>query len=184
MWTASDHIFQLGIMLTVILGAQALARRATRKRLRAEARRVRIALAVGLEALRKVHEDNLGLLTADGQPLLSGRNQIHLLRAQLGRLAILEDVEVEAVMTACVAAERAETEIAVTSRKTGAVGITLLPDNPAARQRLAPMLQETCSSLLAAEQLLRPGAPPGDAALAPTPGSEVVAKDSRARADT
>ena len=153
-WTATDHFFQLVLMLTVVLSAQAFGRRANNRRLLREAQHLRVALAIAIAALRKLYEANLTIVASAGNSLLSGRNQITLLRSQLGRLISLDMHEVEAVMRACCAAERVETEMAGSSKKAGGVHHPVAPDNDAERQILESTLRETCALLLDAEQLL------------------------------
>ncbi len=113
MWSLSEHLVQFSFMAAIIWGAQAFARRAHHGRASREARRLRIALGIGLSALRELYEADLASLSGGERPLISGRNQINLLRTQLGRLTSLEPPEVEAVMSASIAVERAETEMAI-----------------------------------------------------------------------
>jgi hypothetical protein len=180
MWTASDHLFQLVIMLVVILSAQAIARRAHRKRVLDEIRRLRVALAIVLAALRELYEDDLAILARGELAVISGRNRINLLRTQLTRLTSLETSEVEALMTACVAAECVETDMAIYGKKIGGVAYTIFSGKEA-RPTLESRLRESCAALLAAEELLRPpGALPLARPTDATPGREPVADTSRA----
>ena len=84
LWTAFEHFSQLFFMAAVILGAHALSRRTHRERVHHDARRLRSALTVSLPALRKLYEDNLSILSAGACLLISGRNQINLLRTSWG----------------------------------------------------------------------------------------------------
>jgi hypothetical protein len=160
MWSTSDNLIHLSFMAVIIWGAQAFARRAHSGRASREARRLRIALRVGLGALRKLYQDNVAHLSSGERPLNSGRNQINLLRTQLGRLASLEPPEVEAVMAACVAAEGAETEMAIAGRKVGGVAYWIPGKDDAARAIVESALQQVCSALQRAEELLSSSAVP------------------------
>jgi len=76
MWSLSDHLVQLSCMAMIVWGAQAFARRAHRRRVSREARRLRSALHIGLSALRKLYEDNLA------GPSASANNQAHSTRTR------------------------------------------------------------------------------------------------------
>jgi hypothetical protein len=146
-----------------------------------EIRRLRVALAIVLAALRELYEDDLAMLARGELALISGRNRINLLRTQLTRLTSLETPEVEALMAACVAAERVETDMAIYGRKIGGVAYTIFAGDEA-RPILESALRESCAALLAAEQLLRPpGAPRLEKSSDAMPGREAVADDSRVR---
>ena len=173
MWSLSDHLVQLSCMAMIVWGAQAFARRAHRRRVSREARRLRSALHIGLSALRKLYEDNLAGPSASERPLISGRNQINLLRTQLGRLASLEPLEVEAVMAACIAAEGAETEMAIAGRKVGGVAFWIPRKNDAARAITESALRTVCSALRSAEELLNSnGMPRVETVFAVSPNPE------------
>ncbi len=170
MWSLSEHLVQFSFMAAIIWGAQAFARRAHHGRASREARRLRIALGIGLSALRELYEADLASLSGGERPLISGRNQINLLRTQLGRLTSLEPPEVEAVMSASIAVERAETEMAIAGQKVG--GVTyLVPQKKDAGGFVASALQEACSMLRSAEELLNPNAVPGGEAAAAVPAN-------------
>ena len=154
-WTVCEHLFQFCLMGTIILSSQAMARRAHNDRLRGDVSRLRVALSISLQALRKLYEDNLAILCSGEFPLISGRNQITLLRTQLGRLTSLHAPAIEAVLTANIAAERLETEMAIAGRKFEGVAFAI-PSKDAARGNLLSMLRETCSRLAIAEDLLKP----------------------------
>jgi hypothetical protein len=149
----TEHGIQFVFMAMIIFSAQAFSRRAQRERQRSESRRLRVALAVSLPALRAIYEDNLEIL-ADGKlKLLSGRSQISLLRTQFGRLTFLEPTEIEAVMTASVAAERVESGMEIAGHKIGAAAFKV-PANDAARATLRSTLHDACDLLGAAQKLL------------------------------
>ena len=170
MWTNSEPFFQLAFMVAVILSAQAFSRRAQSKRLVTEARRLRAALAMILSALREVYEDDLATLSVGERPLISGRNQINLLRSQLTRLTSLDAPEVEAVMAASIAAERVEMHLGVSGKKIGGIAVTI-PSGHQAKRALESSLRKASTALLTAEMLLRPqGALPQDRASDSSPG--------------
>lgn len=160
MWSLSEHFVQLSFMAAIIWGAQALARRAHHGRVSHEARRLRTALGIGLSALRELYEDNLVRLSGGERPLISGRNQITLLRTQLGRLTSLEPAEIEAVMAASIAVERAETEMAIAGEKVGGVAYSI-PEKNEAKEIIESTLREVCARLGTAEDLMSPIAMPG-----------------------
>jgi hypothetical protein len=174
-WTVCGQIVQLSLMAAIILSSQASSRRAQSRaqtdRVRDEARRLRSALAVSLPALRTVYEDDLCILSGGKPPLISGRSLINLLRTQLGRLTTLDPAEIQAVMAASIAAERAETEMAIAGKKIGDVAISL-SDDRAAREVLSLRLRAACSMLGAAEEILTP---PGIVADRATDCDEFVA---------
>lgn len=156
MWsTTFEHFFQLCGMAAIILSARVFSLRAQGDRLRGEARRLRSALTISLAALRGHYEENSGVLSGGKLPLISGRNQINLLRTQLGRLTCLDPPEIEAVMAASVAAERAETEMARSGGRSGGVAFSI-PETRELRTLLRSTLRDACSALQIAEKLLNP----------------------------
>ncbi len=155
LWTAFEHFSQLFFMAAIILGSHTLSRRTHRERVRHDARRLRSALTVSLPSLRKLYEDNLSILSGGEHLLISGRNQINLLRTQLGRLTCLDPPEIEAVMAASIAAERAETAMAIVDRKVAGVAF-IISGNLEAKKILESSLREACSMLESAEELLNP----------------------------
>src|SRR5271167_4858633 len=91
MWsTAFEHFFQLCGMAAILLSARAFSLRTQGHRMRADGQRLRRALTISLQALCKHYEDNLRVFSRGKLPLTSGRNQINLLRTQLGRLMLLD----------------------------------------------------------------------------------------------
>jgi len=164
-------------MAAILLGAQAFSRRANARRARAEAQRLRHALAVGLPALRKLYEDDLAAFSRSDLPVASGRNQIGLLRTLFGRLLSLDSPEIEAVMAASIAAERVETAMAIGGVKVGGAGFTI-PKKHEAREALRAALREACQLLIAAEEILTPNAVVDGESAAAQPAS---ARDSDAR---
>jgi hypothetical protein len=177
MWSVSEHFIQLSFMAVIIWGAQAFARRAQEGRVSREARRRRSALNISLSALRRLYEDNLANLSGGERPLLSGRNQINLLRTQLGRLTSLEPPEIEAVMAACIATERAEMEMAIAGRKVADVAYWI-PEEDEAKAIVESTLRQVCSMLGTAEELLNPnGLPRSERASDVPPNREVDVDD-------
>ncbi len=151
--TGWEHIGQLCLMAMVIFGAQGFARRAQRERMRLEAQRLRCALTVSLQALRKLHEDNLRVLAGKRPPLMSGRHQMGLLRTQLGRLIVLDQTEIEAVLTASIAAERAEAMMAISGKALAGVAFTV-PKGDEEMGIVQSSLKQACAMLEAAERLM------------------------------
>ena len=117
MWNGSDHLAPFLGMAVLIIGAQAFRHHLQYARLRGDAARLRGALAISLQALRKLYEDNLVVLAGGRPPLISGRSRITLLRQQLARLVSLSAGEIEAVLGASIAAEEVETAMAIAGRK-------------------------------------------------------------------
>ncbi|MGA2190033.1 MAG: hypothetical protein ABSH33_16005 [Steroidobacteraceae bacterium] len=140
-------------MAMIIFGAQGFSRRAQRERTRLEAQRLRSALGVGLRALRNLHEDNLRVLAGARPPLMSGRHQMGLLRTQLGRLIVLDQPEIEAVLTASIAAEAAEAMMAVSGKPLAGVAFSA-PKGDEDVGILQSSLERACAMLEAAETLL------------------------------
>jgi hypothetical protein len=160
LWTAFEHFSQLFFMAAIILGSHALSRRTHRERVHHDARRLRSALTISLPALRKLYEDNLSILSSGERLLISGRNQINLLRTQLGRLTSLDPPEIEAVMAASIAAERAETAMAMAMVDKKVSGVAfVISGNLEAKRILESSLRDVCSMLESAEELLDPHGP-------------------------
>jgi hypothetical protein len=153
--TISEHFGPIFFMAALMVGSQAFARRVQQERLRDEVRRLRSALTVSLKALRKLYEDNLGILAGGGLPLISGRNQINLFRIHFGRVISLDQCEIEAVLAASIAAERVETAMAIAGRPVGGVAFTV-PEGGEARGMLKLALMLASSMLSAAEHVMTP----------------------------
>lgn len=157
MWTdvaaVCDRFSQLAFMAVIIFGSHAIARRAQDRRVREEARRIRAALGVSLQALWELYQDNLRLLSSGSRQLLSGRNQVQVLRIQLGRLVTLQEGEIEAVLAANIALEAAETAMAVAGKPLGGVAFTVSADGSADEAVKQPLLH-VCAILEAAQALL------------------------------
>jgi hypothetical protein len=151
--TGWEHIGQLCFMAMVIFGSQGFTRRAQRERTRLEAQRLRGALTVSLQALRKLYEDNLRVLAGGRPPLMSGRHQMGLLRTQLGRLIALDQSEIEAVLAASIAAEGAEAIMAIGGKAVAGVAFTV-PTGDEERGILQSSLMQACAMLEAAEILM------------------------------
>jgi hypothetical protein len=155
MWNVSEHLVPFFGLVALIIGAQAFRHRLQYARLRGDAGRLRGALAISLQALRKLYEDNLVVLDGGRPPLVSGRNQISLLRQQLGRLISLDKSEIEAVLVASIAAEEVETAMAIAGRRVRGVAFTV-PEGKFARGKLESTIMQACSKLESAERLLTP----------------------------
>src|SRR5580700_7888536 len=108
LWTVLEHFGPICMMVAIIGSNKAFAHRAHERRSRGEAQKLRGALIISVRALGKLYRDNLDTLAGSGPALLAGRNQINLLRVQLSRLLCLEQAEIEALWTASIAAEAAE----------------------------------------------------------------------------
>jgi hypothetical protein len=154
MWsTTFEHLFQLCGMAAILWGSRAFSVRTQGERTRREGQRLRMALAISLQALHNHYENNLRISSGGKMSLSSGRNQINLLRTQLGRLTLLDTPEVEAVMAASVAAEVAETQMIRSGSRSGGSAFTI-PEGPVARTLPRSTLRDACSALQAAEELL------------------------------
>ena len=149
------------VCLLLILGSQALNRRAQRLRWRKEERSLRVGLHVGLRSIGLLYSENLRAIGNSKGGFASGRNQINLLKTQLNRLAILDEREVEAIMSACIAAERAESTLEAARRAMAAESVTVLRREERRATAVAAM-REACSALSYAETLLG-GGDTGDA---------------------
>ncbi len=142
-------------MAVIIFSAQALGRRAQRVRLHGEAVRLRGAMAISLQALRRLYENNLRVLAGGRPPLVSGRNQITVLRILLPRLLSLDQPEIGAVIEAVIATEAAETALAVAGTRIGGVAFGVPKDAADARE-LESVLSQACAALETAEGLMDP----------------------------
>lgn len=118
-WTPAEHLIQLSCMAVIIFSAQAITRRAHERRQRAETERLRSILTLGLSSLSKTYQVDLDLLPHPPRRLVAGRHQMNLLRLHLGRITSLETAEAEAVMSACIAAERAEAWLEIAGKPMG-----------------------------------------------------------------
>jgi cytochrome c biogenesis factor len=152
-WSITEHFFQVFLMAAVLLCSQTLARFTQNKRMRHEAKRLRSALTISLSALSEHYRKNLDLLSDSELTLISGRHQISLMRIQLGRITSLDEPEVEAVMAACTATERAEIGMEIAGKKMGSVAVVITAKG-SARSTLISTLRETCDSLNAAINVL------------------------------
>jgi hypothetical protein len=141
------------LCLLLILGSQWLNRRAQRIRWRNEVRSLRAGLKVGLHSLRDLYGENLHAVTSSKRTLVSGRHQLNLLRTQLGRLPSLKELEAEAVMLACIAAERAESVLEA-ARKALAPTDVVVHRRDGKRAMAESAFQTACAALEAAEKLL------------------------------
>src|SRR5208283_5489135 len=142
MWsTAFEHFFQLCGMAAILWSFRAFSLRTQGDRIRGDGQRLRRALTISLRALRKHYEDNLGIFSGEKLPLSSGRNQINLLRTQLGRLTLLDPPEIEAIMAASVAVEVAETEFARCDGRAGGAAFAI-PEKPELRTVLRSALRD------------------------------------------
>jgi hypothetical protein len=157
LWTLAEHFGQICMMAVLIVGTQAFTRRAHAGRLRGEAQRVRCALIISLQALRKRYEENLGVLGGSRLPVIAGRNQINLLRVQFSRLMCLDQAEIEALWTASVAAEDAETAMAVVGKPVGGAAF-VVPEQDDKKEMLQSALMRACARLETAEGLMAPTA--------------------------
>ena len=146
-----DHFGPLCLLL--ILGSQALNRRAQRIRWRNEVRSLRAGLKVGLHSLRDVYAENLQAVARPKRTFVSGRHQLNLLRTQLGRLPSLKELEAETVMLACIAAERAETMLEA-AKKALAPADVVIHRRDEKRAMAESAFQAACGALEAAETLL------------------------------
>jgi len=156
-----DHFGQIGMMAVLLIGIHAFRQRAQAEKLRGDARRLRCALSMSLQALRKLYEANLVVLAGGRPPLIAGRNQINLLRTQYSRLTSLEEPQTEAVWRASIAAEAAETAMAVSGKALGTAGF-IVPEEAEIRDMLESALRQACATLEAAETLLTPTEMPRD----------------------
>jgi hypothetical protein len=141
------------VCLLLILGSQALNRRAQRIRWRNEVRSLRAGLKVGLHSLRDLYGENLHAVAHSKRTLVSGRHQLNLMRTQLGRLPSLTELEAETVMVACIAAERAES-ILEAARKTLASTDVVIHRRDEKRANAESAFRGACAALEAAETLL------------------------------
>lgn len=156
LWTVLEHFGPVFLMGALILASQSLTRRVHSERLRVEARRLRTSLAINLQALRDLYTGDLRVFAGGKHTLMSGRQQINLLRTQLGRLLLLEQPEIEAVMSACIATERAESAMAVAGKSVAGVSFSI-PSGEEDRRTLESALRQACSMLEVAESHLTPG---------------------------
>jgi hypothetical protein len=141
------------VFLLLILGSQALNRRAQRIRWRNEVRSLRAGLKVGLHSLHGLYGENLLAIARSKRTLVSGRNQLNLLRTQLGRLPSLKELEVETVMLACIAAERAESMLEAAGKALAPADV-VIHRRDEKRAMAESAFQAACAALEAAEALL------------------------------
>ena len=157
--TAVHYLAQFVFMALLINGSQALARRAQDRRGQREAARIRAILRASFGALLEIYDSNRRSLAAGERTLLSGRQQIQVLRIYLGRLAALEDAaEIDAALSASFAMEAAEAAIAAAGKPVNGVAF-MLPEDGNAADTVDPMLRQACTTLEAAVELLDPGPP-------------------------
>jgi hypothetical protein len=143
------------MMAALLIGNRAFMRDSQYRKLRGEARGVRLALTLSLQALRKIYAANLGVLAGGKPALIAGRNQINLLRVQLARLTCLEPREIEAVWGASIAAETAETAMAINGKGGSNASVAVL-ERGDALDRIRAALTQACAMLETAANLLTP----------------------------
>ena len=141
------------VCLVLILGSQALNRRAQRIRWRNEVRSLRTGLRVSLHSLRTLYSETLQAVVHSQRTFPSGRHQINLLRTQLGRLPSLKESEAEAVMLACIAVERAETMLGAAGKAMGPASV-VVHRREEKRATAESALRAAISMLESAEALL------------------------------
>ena len=91
----------MGVLISMILN-----HRRTEARSAIDASRLRAALQVELALLQAIYEDNLRLLEAGHEILPSSRQMISLYRANLGRIQLLNEAEVSAIVAGGMAKQR------------------------------------------------------------------------------
>jgi hypothetical protein len=182
-------------MAVIIFGAQAISRHAHHKRLRAETQRLRSVLTLGLSALQRTYEDDMELLPHRPRRLVSGRHQMNLLRSQMGRMTNLETPETEAVMRACIAAERVETFLEIAGKQMGKVAVPIPQRNELKASLKTTMVEAIAQIRLAVDVLdpqgdvrrraQAPDAPQSPAPMANEPRNfPVVSRDAAASPDS
>jgi len=155
LWTLLERFGPMCMMAALLIGNRAFMRDSQYRKLRGEARGVRIALTLSLQALRKIYAANLGVLAGGKPALIAGRNQINLLRVQLARLTCLEPREIEAVWGASIAAETAETAMAINGKGGSNASVAVL-ERGDALDRIRAALTQACAMLETAANLLTP----------------------------
>ena len=150
-----EHFGPLCIMAALVFTSQAANRRAQAVRQRREAQGLRRALYIGVKALNELYSKNADILEKGGLPLISGRQQLALLRVHLGRINVLEEPEIDLLILAAIAAESAETSMAMAGKAIGAAAFTA-PAQIEERQLLRSALDSACSALSVAESELCP----------------------------
>jgi hypothetical protein len=116
---------------------------------------LRSALVIGLTSLSRVYGDDADVLAHQPRRLVSGRNQMNLMRTQLGSIMTPDEEEVEAVRTACIAAERAETWLDIAGRRLGGPAMPV-PQRDDLRATLKSTLDDATKQLQAAVDVLDP----------------------------
>jgi hypothetical protein len=152
-FTLYAHFGAVCLMGAIVLSSQMVTRRAQRERLRNEAHRLRCSLSVILRALRELHLGNLRSLDDNKLQLLPASQQIHLLRTQLSKLLSLEQAEVQAVMTACVALERVESVMSVTGKNAAGARMNL-PRGADDSRMLQATMRQACTLIESAVNLM------------------------------
>jgi hypothetical protein len=98
----------------------AMAYRRTQAQADRDAARLRAALAAEFALLREMIEDNLRLIAAGAEHLLSTRGMMSVYRSNVGRLSLLSEAEIAAVVTAYATVEGMEVFLAGASKPHGA----------------------------------------------------------------
>jgi hypothetical protein len=116
-----------GVLISMILN-----HRRTEARNAIDASRLRAALQVELALLQAIYEDNLRLLEAGHEILPSSRQMVSLYRANLGRIQLLNEAEVLAIVAAYGYNEVVETYLCATCRQLGQAYRVLTGETPIA----------------------------------------------------
>jgi hypothetical protein len=132
-----NHLMPLFGVATGVLISMILNHRRTEARNAIDASRLRAALQVELAMLQAAYEDNLRLLESGHDFLPSSRQMITLYRANLGRIQLLNEVEIPAIVAAYGYNEVVESYLGATCKQLGQAYRVLTGETPvnAIRQR-------------------------------------------------
>jgi hypothetical protein len=125
-----NHLMPLFGVATGVLISMILNHRRTEARNAIDAGRLRAALQVELAMLQAAYEDNLRLLESGHEVLPSSRQMITLYRANLGRIQLLNEEEIPAIVAAYGYNEVVESYLGATCKQVGQAYRVLAGETP------------------------------------------------------
>jgi hypothetical protein len=159
-----NHLMPLFAIATGVLISVIVNNRRTEARAAIDAGRLRAALQVELAMLQAVYEDNLRLLESGQEVLPSSRQMTTLYRANLGRIQLLNEGEIPAIVAAYGYNEVVESYLGATCKPLGQAYRVLAGEAPvdAIGQRFRSGHAHIAAALDAMNQVsgVRPAASP------------------------
>jgi hypothetical protein len=171
-----NHLMPLFAVATGVLISMVVNHWRTETRNAVDANRLRAALQVELSMLQAVYDENLRLLDTGHELLPSSRQMITLYRANLGRIQLLNEAEIPAIVAAYGYNEVVESYLSATCKQLGQAYRVLTGETPveAIRQRFLAGQAHIATALDAMQRVSGTPSAAASPAAAPQP-SDVTA---------